>query len=277
MTVGADPDVPLLAHVGTTGSTAAPVTVLVLVSPLASHGAVEEEIEVLVEAGRRVFVADHAGIGGSDARAGSMNDWVDQVGGAVDATVLVAIGPAAGSLSELAALTERLEPRADGAHLAAAIDAVRSAWVFGPWHERTPAVRLRARVPNAAALHAVALCLLESPSTLAARGEWFEGLPAHPFTPRRVNQDPNLRVRMRTQDLAKCTSEQRVAALGVQRCSHCIRHRIGASVCTHSSSTRFDSPVRLAGSSLPTCSATVIPMSGGRPRARRCAVPGIRR
>ena len=189
MTVRVDPTVVLLAHVRATGPMAAAVTILVVVSPLASHIAVETEIEALVDAGRRVFVADHPGTGGSDAWTGSLYDWVDQVGGAVDATVLVAMGPAAGSSWELAALAERLEPRADGAHLAAAIDAVRSAWVFGPWHDRTPAARRRADVPNAAALHVAVLCLLESPSTLPARGAWFDGLPAHTFAPRRAEQD----------------------------------------------------------------------------------------
>ena len=191
VTVRAHPAVALLAHVRATGSTAAPVTILVLISPLASHIAVEAEIAKLVGDDRRVVVADHPGTGGSDAWSGSLNDWVDQVGGAVDASVVVAMGPAAGSSSELAGLAERLEPRADGAHLAAAIDAVRSAWIFGPWHERIPAARLRAGVPSAAALHAAALCLLESPSTLRARAAWFDALSAQTFTPRRANQDPD--------------------------------------------------------------------------------------
>ena len=191
MTVRADPAVPLSAHVRATGSTAASVTVLVVVSPLASHIAVETEIEALISADRRVVVADHPGTGGSDAWAGSLHDWVDQVGGAVDAGMLIAMGPPAGASSEMDALAERLEPRADGAHLAAAIDAVRSAWVFGPWHERTSAARLRADVPTAAALHVAALRLLESPATLAGRGAWFEGLRGHTFTSRRVNQEPD--------------------------------------------------------------------------------------
>ncbi len=189
MTVRSDPAIPLLAHVRATGSTASPMTVLVIVSPLASHIAVESEIEVLARVGRRVVVADHPGTGGSDAWTGSLNDWVDQVGGSVDAGVLVSMGPAAGDSSELAALAERLEPRADGSHLAAAIDAVRSAWVFAPWHERTSATRLRVDVPNAAALHVAALRLLESPSTLVERGAWFDGLSSHAFMPRRVSQD----------------------------------------------------------------------------------------
>ena len=191
VTVRSDPSVPLLAHVRAAGSTAAPVAILVVVSPLASHLAVETETQALVRAGRRVFVADHPGTGGSDAWAGELNDWVDQVGGAVDAGVLLALGPPAGSSPELAALAERLEPRADGAHLAAAIDAVRSAWVFGPWHERTSAARLRVDAPDAGALHVAALRLLESPSTLVARGAWFERLRSHTFTPRRANQAPD--------------------------------------------------------------------------------------
>ncbi len=191
VSVRADPAVPLLAHVRATGSTAAPVTVLVIVSPLASHIAVEPGIEELVRSGRRVVVADHPGTGGSDEWAGSLDDWIDQVGGAVDAGVLVAMGPAAGDPMELAALAERLEPRADGAHLAAAIDAVRSAWVFGPWHERTSTARLSAAVPDAAALHVGALRLLESPSTLAERGAWFDGLASHVFRTRRASQDPD--------------------------------------------------------------------------------------
>ncbi len=189
MTVRADPDIALLAHVRATGSTASPATVLVIVSPLASHIAVESEIETLVRAGRRVYVADHPGTGGSDPWTGLLHDWTDQVGGAVDATVLLALGPAAGSSSELGSLAGRLEPRADGAHFAAAIDAVRSAWLFGPWHERTPANRLRVDVPNAAALHVAALRLLESPLTVVARGAWFDALDPHAFAPRRVSQE----------------------------------------------------------------------------------------
>ena len=191
VTVRSDAAIPLLAHVRATGSTSAPVTILVVMSPLASHVAVETEIEALVRSSRRVLVADHPGTGGSDEWAGSLDDWIDQVGGAVDAAVLVAMGPAAGDRQELAALAERLEPRADGAHLAAAIDTVRSAWVFDPWHERTSAARLRVVVPDAAALHVAALRLLESPGTLTERGAWFDGLASHVFRPRRASQDPD--------------------------------------------------------------------------------------
>ena len=189
MTVRVDSASTLLAHVRATGSTASPAVVLVIVSPLASHVAVEPEIEALVHSGRRVFVADHPGTGGSDPWPGSLNDWVDQVGGAVDADTVIALGPAAGSASELAALSNRLQPRADGAHFASAVDAVRSSWVFDPWHERTAPARLRVRVPSAEALHVAALRLLESPSDLAARGAWFDALGSHPLAPKRAAED----------------------------------------------------------------------------------------
>ena len=181
-------DVPLLAHVHTFDSPASVTTVLAVVSPLASPRAVAKDIAAMVATGRRVVVVDHPGTGGSDPWAGSQHEWVDLVGGAVDATELVALGPVAGSSPELALLADRLIPRRDGAHLAAAIDAVRAAWVFAPWHERTAAARRQATVPGAAALHDGALRLLESPSTLAARGAWFDALGAHRFAPTRAAQ-----------------------------------------------------------------------------------------
>lgn len=188
VTVREVPSVALLAHVRATGSTASPVTVLVIVSPLASHIACETEIEALVRTGRRVVVADHPGTGGSDAWAGSLAMWVDQVAGAVDAIALVPMGPAPGSPAELAGLAERLEPRPDGAHFSAAIDAVRAAFIFGPWHERTAANRLRVTVPSAEALHVAVLRLLEAPETLVSRATWFTGLNEHQLKPERVNQ-----------------------------------------------------------------------------------------
>ncbi len=181
-------DVPVLAHVRTLGSTASSTTVLVVVSPLASARAVANDIATMVATGRRVVVADHPGTGGSDAWSGSLPDWVDLVGGAVDAGELVALGPPAGSSPELASLADRLTPRRDGAHFAAAIDAVRSAWVFAPWHERTVAARRQVAVPDAAALHDGTLRLLESPSTLMARGAWFDALGTHRFAPTRAAQ-----------------------------------------------------------------------------------------
>ncbi len=189
VTVRPEPAVALLAHVRSTGSTASPATVLVIVSPLASHIAVEREIEALVRSGRRAVLADHPGTGGSDAWPGSLTAWIDQVAGAVDASALVTMGPPGGSPSELDALADRLVPRADGAHFAAAIDAARAAFVFGPWHERTAAARLRRSVPSAEALHVAALRLLESPSTLTVRGAWFDALASHRLAPKRATDE----------------------------------------------------------------------------------------
>lgn len=188
VTVRVDRSTELLAHVRATGSTASQATVLVVVSPVASHVAVETEIEEIVRTGRRVYVADHPGTGASQAWGGSLHEWTNQVGGAVDATAVIGLGPVAGSPTELGALAERLTPRADGAHFAAAIDAVRSAWIFAPWHERTAVARQQLSVPSAAALHVAALRLLESPGTLVDRGEWFDALGSSPFSPVRVKQ-----------------------------------------------------------------------------------------
>ncbi len=179
---------PVLVHVRTTGSGAAPTTALVVVSPLASPRAVATEIAAIVAQRRRVVVVDHPGTGGSDSWSGSLNDWIDLVGGAIDATELVPLGPEAGASAELALLADRLTPRSDGAHLAAAIDAARAAWVFAPWHTRTAAARRLVTVPEAAALHDAALRLLDSPSTLVSRGAWFDALGAHRFVPMRAAQ-----------------------------------------------------------------------------------------
>ncbi len=180
---------PLLAHVRTAGPTLPPTCALFVVSPLASWRAVEDRLESMVVTGRRVVVVDHPGTGGSDAWAGSLSDWIDQVAGAVDADELSAVGPAVGSLAALDDLAMRLRPREDGAHLAAAADAVRAAWVFGPWHERTSSARLRITVPNASALHDASLRLLEHPASLTARGVWFDALGSHRLQPTRVAQE----------------------------------------------------------------------------------------
>jgi pimeloyl-ACP methyl ester carboxylesterase len=180
---------PTLAHVRFTGSSAFSETVLVIVSPMASYLAVETEVQAIVDRQRRVVVADHPGTGGSDPWVGSLNDWVNQVGGAVDAHELVAIGPPSGGPAALLDLAERLVPRVDGAHFVAAIDAARAAWVFGPWNQRTIDARRATAVPDAAALHDAALRLLEAPETLVVRGAWFESLPSHRFQPLRVAQE----------------------------------------------------------------------------------------
>ena len=178
-----------LAHVRTAGPMLPSTCVLLAVSPLASWMAFAEQIAKLVATGRRVVVVDLPGTGASGACGGSLADWINQVVGAVDADELLALGPPAGSAEALTDLAERLRPRQDGGHLAAAADAVRSAWVFSPWHVRTSSARLRSTVPDAAALHDAALRLLEDPAGLVARGAWFDALAAHDLRPVRVVQE----------------------------------------------------------------------------------------
>ena len=179
---------PLLAHIHTAGSTLPTTSLLVVVSPLSSSKACASELRDLVKNGRRVVVVDHPGTGASDPWTGSLNDWIDQLAGAVDADELLTIGPEVGDLRAVAELAGRLVPRADGAHLAAAADAVRAAWIFEPWHERTATARRRVTVPDATALHDAALRLLEDPAGLVNRAAWFQQLPEHSLRPNRVAQ-----------------------------------------------------------------------------------------
>lgn len=151
--------------------------------------AFEEQIVALVANGRRVVVVDLPATGASDSWNGSLANWINQVAGAVDADQLLPLGPPAGSLDALRDLADHLRPRQDGAHLAAAADAVRSAWVFHPWHVRTSSARVRITVPDAAALHEAALRLLEDPAGLVARGAWFDALATHDLRPVRVAQE----------------------------------------------------------------------------------------
>ena len=178
-----------LAHVRTAGPTLPPTCVLLAISPLASWMAFAEEIAELVAAGRRVVVVDLPGTGASDSWSGSLVGWINQVAGPVGADELLALGPPAGSPEALTDLAERLRPRQDGGHLAAAADAVRSAWVFSPWHVRTSSARLRSTVPDAAALHDAALRILEDPAGLIVRGAWFDALATDELRPVRVTQE----------------------------------------------------------------------------------------
>jgi pimeloyl-ACP methyl ester carboxylesterase len=194
VTVRGNDNEPVLARVHTTGSSVGASSVLVVISPFSSRLAHDEQINALVDGGRRVVVVDAPGTGWSDRFRGPLGTWLNQVGGAVGADGVLSIGPSAGADDALFELAAKLAPHPSGVHVVHAFDAVRAAWIFSPWHERTAANRRRdIAVPSAAALHDATLGLLDDPKTLVERGRWFnEVLDGVAFVPARVAAPPAL-------------------------------------------------------------------------------------